>query len=282
MRCGRPDRRLVAAVAAAVAVAALYLALPAIAGLDETWRLLKSRRTPGGWASGSRSRWGRTRATCCCSAACSGRVDGIGVRRSLEITLAGVAATRLLATAGAGGVALHRLGPAPLGHGTRGRGQRAHHVPCRSLRRLHVGARGDRGSGSHFGLLPGPAPFALTVVAGRLRGAGSYCHRARRGERARRPARSGCPARTGGSGSCAQGLSAVARGVRGAVRLLRARDVGLLGAIAWWGFDLAVLWACFHAFGGAPPVAVVVMVYFVGMLANTLPLPEGSAARRAG
>ena len=35
-----------------------------------------------------------------------GRVDGIGFRRSLEITLAGVAATRLLATAGAGGVAL--------------------------------------------------------------------------------------------------------------------------------------------------------------------------------
>ena len=80
----------------------------------------------------------------------------------------------------------------------------------------------------------------------------------------------------------AQGLSAVARGVRGALRLLRARDVGLLGAIAWWGFDLAVLWACFHAFGGAPPVAVVVLVYFVGMLANTLPLPGGVGGVEGG
>ena len=54
-----------------------------------------------------------------------------------------------------------------------------------------------------------------------------------------------------------------------------ARDPQLLGAVAWWGFDIAVLWACFHAFGGSPPTAVVVMSYFVGMLGNTLPLPGG-------
>ena len=36
-----------------------------------------------------------------------------------------------------------------------------------------------------------------------------------------------------------------------------------------------MLGACFRAFGGAPPVAVIVLVYFVGMLANTLPLPGG-------
>ncbi len=45
--------------------------------------------------------------------------------------------------------------------------------------------------------------------------------------------------------------------------------------MAWWGFDIAVLWACFHAFGGSPPTAVVIMSYFVGMLGNTLPLPGG-------
>ena len=57
--------------------------------------------------------------------------------------------------------------------------------------------------------------------------------------------------------------------------LVRSRDPYLLGAIAWWGFDIAVLWACFHAFGSAPPQAVIVMAYFVGMLGNTLPLPGG-------
>ena len=67
----------------------------------------------------------------------------------------------------------------------------------------------------------------------------------------------------------------IAAGVRGALDLLRRREPGLAGAFAWWGFDIAVLWASFHAFGAAPPVAVVVMGYFVGTLANTLPLPGG-------
>jgi uncharacterized protein (TIRG00374 family) len=66
-----------------------------------------------------------------------------------------------------------------------------------------------------------------------------------------------------------------ASGVRTARELIRTRNVSVLGAIAWWGFDIAVLWACFHAFGGSPPKGVIVMAYFVGMLANTLPLPGG-------
>ena len=43
----------------------------------------------------------------------------------------------------------------------------------------------------------------------------------------------------------------------------------------WWAFDIATLWACFEAFGAAPAVGVLVVGYFVGMLANTLPLPGG-------
>lgn len=63
--------------------------------------------------------------------------------------------------------------------------------------------------------------------------------------------------------------------MRGAIALLRSRDWRLLGAFAWWGFDVAVLWACFRAFGGSPELSVLVLVYFVGMLANLLPLPGG-------
>ena len=69
--------------------------------------------------------------------------------------------------------------------------------------------------------------------------------------------------------------AAAASGVRTAIDLVRTRDPNLLGALAWWGFDIAVLWACFHAFGGSPPTAVVVMSYFIGMVGNTLPLPGG-------
>jgi Lysylphosphatidylglycerol synthase TM region len=63
--------------------------------------------------------------------------------------------------------------------------------------------------------------------------------------------------------------------VRDSLRMLRRADPGLVGALLWWGADIAVLWACFNAFGAAPALAVVVMAYFVGMLANTLPLPGG-------
>lgn len=69
--------------------------------------------------------------------------------------------------------------------------------------------------------------------------------------------------------------AAAATGVRTAIDLVRTKNPYLLGAVAWWGFDIAVLWACFHAFGAAPAVSVLVLAYFVGMLANTLPLPGG-------
>jgi uncharacterized protein (TIRG00374 family) len=69
--------------------------------------------------------------------------------------------------------------------------------------------------------------------------------------------------------------ASVASGVRTALAIVRSRNPGGLGAIAWWGFDIAVLWACLNAFGEPPTVPVVVMAYFVGMLGNTLPLPGG-------
>ncbi len=73
-----------------------------------------------------------------------------------------------------------------------------------------------------------------------------------------------------------------ASGVRTAIDLMRSRDPGLLGALAWWGFDIAVLWAMFHAFGSPPPFTVIWMAYFVGMLGNLLPLPGGLGGVEGG
>jgi hypothetical protein len=70
--------------------------------------------------------------------------------------------------------------------------------------------------------------------------------------------------------------------VRDALRMARTGDAGLLGAVMWWGFDIAVLWACFEAFGSSPAVAVLVVAYFVGTLANTLPLPGGIGGVEGG
>jgi hypothetical protein len=78
----------------------------------------------------------------------------------------------------------------------------------------------------------------------------------------------------------APGLAA--SGVRTAIDLIRTRDPRLLGAPAWWGFDICVLWAMFHAFGSPPPFAVIWMAYFVGTLGNLLPLPGGLGGVEGG
>jgi uncharacterized protein (TIRG00374 family) len=54
------------------------------------------------------------------------------------------------------------------------------------------------------------------------------------------------------------------------------------GALAYYAFDNAVLWAAFHAYGRTPPLGVVAMGYLVGSLAGALPLPAGLGAVDGG
>ena len=63
---------------------------------------------------------------------------------------------------------------------------------------------------------------------------------------------------------------------------MRSADPALIGAIAFWGFHIAVLWAAFHAFGNPPPMAVLVQGFFLGMLGNLLPLPGGIGGVEGG
>jgi uncharacterized membrane protein YbhN (UPF0104 family) len=56
-------------------------------------------------------------------------------------------------------------------------------------------------------------------------------------------------------------------------RELRRPHPAVLGAVAWWGFDIAVLVAMLHAFGGSLPVVAVVLAYFLGTMFNVVPLP---------
>jgi uncharacterized protein (TIRG00374 family) len=71
-------------------------------------------------------------------------------------------------------------------------------------------------------------------------------------------------------------------GLLDAIGMVRRRDPSVLGALAGWGFDIAVLWASFRAFGHSPPGAVLVMAYYVGSLANVLPFPGGIGGVEGG
>jgi uncharacterized protein (TIRG00374 family) len=56
----------------------------------------------------------------------------------------------------------------------------------------------------------------------------------------------------------------------------------MIGTVTWWAFNIGVLYAAFRAFGTAPPMAVIVSGYFVGLLGNLLPLPGGIGGVDAG
>jgi uncharacterized protein (TIRG00374 family) len=200
-------------------------------------------------------------------------------RASYQITMAGLAATRLFAAGGAGGIALTAWA-------LRRAGMPRRKVADKTLAFLiltyavYMAALVVCGFGLYYGLFPGPAPFAITVIPAlfglvviavglglsrvppdlqrRLEGF------ARRGGRLARIAQ-----------RLANAPAAFSAGMREALCHVRERDPALLGAIAYWGFNIAVLWACFHAFGDPPPLTVIIMGYFVGFLGNLLPLPGG-------
>jgi putative heme transporter len=202
----------------------------------------------------------------------------IDMRASYQITMAGLAATRLFAAAGAGGIALTAWA-------LRRSGMEPRLVACRMIAftaliyGVFMATLLVCGLGLYLGLFQGAAPFAITVVPAIFGGVVITIFLAVSllpGDFDRLVARWSSGGRLGRLAShAAAAPAAAASGVRTAIGLVRSGDWALLGAIGWWGFDIAVLWACFHAFGGSPPTAVVVMSYFVGMLGNVLPLPGG-------
>ncbi len=262
------------------AIAFLYFGLPKLAGLGETWHRLR-HGNPWWLAFAALFEvlsflgyvWlfrtvfvrGRTR---------------VGWRESYEITLAGVAATRLFAAAGAGGVALTAWA-------LRRSGMERRIVACRMvafivlLYTVYDLAMVVGGLGLAAGVFNGRSPFAITVVPaifGAVAFGVTYVTALVPQDVERRLARW-----SRGHGRIPRLVArfatvpvSVASGVRTAMDIIRSGEPGVLGGVLWWGFDIAALWASFHAFGAdPPPVAVIVVAYFVGMIANTLPLPGG-------
>ncbi len=65
-------------------------------------------------------------------------------------------------------------------------------------------------------------------------------------------------------------------GVAAAIEVARRGELSLIvGAIGYWAFDNAVLWATLHAFDVDVPLTVVLMGYLIGQLGGLLPIPGG-------
>lgn len=206
-----------------------------------------------------------------------------------EINMAGVAASLLLSAAGAGGIALTYWALRKAGMGRRDAVRRMvafltlHYV-------IYPVALIAFGILLRTGVLPGEGSVELTVVPAALAGAaliagalialtppdlGRRVAPLVRGSRGRAIA-----------ARVARVPATLGEGFRFGLGLFvhpRRSGLAVLGAVGFWAANIGILWASFHAFGVAVPVAVVVQGFFLGMVANLFPLaPAGVGAVDAG
>ncbi len=200
---------------------------------------------------------------------------------SYQITMAGLAATRIFSAAGAGGLVLTYWA-------LRKAGMPRRRSACRMVAFLvltysvYLIALVVFGVLLRTGVLPGDNPvggtivpagfaFAALVILGlialipgdierRLRDYSRGYGRARYAQK------------------LASGPATIATGVRTALDYLRHPRRGALavaGAVGFWAANIGILWASFEAFGGDVPFGVLVQGFFVGMAANLIPSPAG-------
>jgi uncharacterized membrane protein YbhN (UPF0104 family) len=209
----------------------------------------------------------------------------LGFRASAEVTLGGAAATRLLPTGGVGGAALTLWAFRRTGLDAR-TATRTLLTFLVLLYAVFLVAIAAAGGTLALGLAESDGPVALSALPA---GGAALAIVAALALAARAAAQADPPAtstdRTRGArvrAAVGSAPATIGLAVRDALVLLRSADVRLLGAPAWWLFDATVLWAMFHALGAPPSVAVIVLGYFVGQLANTIPIPGAVSGGMVG
>ncbi len=212
--------------------------------------------------------------------------DGrLGWRESAQITLAGTVATKLFAAAGAGGVALTAWALRAAGLSPRAIARRMIAFEL-LLYVIFASALLIVGLGLRTGVLSGQAPWTLTVVPAVLAGSVIVVTLSLRAfPRGLEERIAAWQTSSGWARRMVARLSTAPRTIRDATGIALALvrgDLGALGALAYWGFDIAALWASLHAFGAPPPLPAVVMAYFIGQLLNVIPLPGGVGGVEGG
>ena len=205
----------------------------------------------------------------------------LDLRASYQITMAGLAATRIFSAAGAGGIVLTYWALRKAGMPRRRAGTRM--VAFLVLTYfVYLAALVVFGVLLRTGVLSGPAPLAGTVVPAAIAGGiivlfllialipndferriQHYAQGYRRVRHLRRLA--SVPA-------------TLAMGTRTALAYIRHPRRGLVavgGAVGFWAANIGILWAAFKAFGGEVPFGVLVQGFFLGMAANLIPSPAG-------
>ena len=210
------------------------------------------------------------------------------VSESYQITMAGLAATRLFSAGGAGGILLTYWALRKAGMERRQSAARmvAFLVLLYSIYLLALVVFGVL---LRTGVLPGGAPLSVTLIPAAIAGVAIIVIIAlsllpddfdRRIDKMA----------TGRFAKVAHAIATVpatiAQGTRDALAFMRNPSQGglaLAGALGFWAANIGILWASFQAFDISVPFGVIVMGFFVGMVANLFPFaPGGVGAVDAG
>jgi uncharacterized protein (TIRG00374 family) len=210
-------------------------------------------------------------------------------QESYEITMAGLAATRLFSAGGAGGIVLTYWALRKAGMARRESACRvtAFLVLLYSVYLLTLVIDGVL---LRTGLVSGANPVGLTLIPAAIAAAiivlflsiALLPHDVER--RMANFARGYRYVRW--ANRLATVPATLATGTRTAIAFVRDPSHGglaVIGAIGFWATNIAILWASFHAYGVEVPLAVVVQGFFIGMVANLFPFaPGGVGAVDAG
>jgi uncharacterized protein (TIRG00374 family) len=217
-----------------------------------------------------------------------GRSVRLSWAESYEITMAGLAATRLFSAGGAGGIVLTywALRKACMPRKEAAARMVAFLVVLYTVYMVTLVVNGVL---LRAGVFAGPNPPGLTIVPAAIAGGVILIFLLtalvpgdleRRFSSASQEKLWGRLARR-----VAVVPSTAAIGIREAMAFVREPSRGAIafaGAIGFWAAQIAILWAAFHAFDAHVPLAVIVQGFFVGMFANLLPLPGGVGGVDAG
>jgi uncharacterized protein (TIRG00374 family) len=209
-------------------------------------------------------------------------------RESYEITMAGLAATRLFSAGGAGGILLTYWA-------LRKAGMERRRAACRmvaflvALYSVYLASLVIFGILLRTGVMSGEAPLSGTIIPAALAGTAIIIGllMALIPDDVERRIERHTSGRFGRiSRRLATAPATFAQGTRTAIGFLRHPRSGAMaigGAVGFWGANIAILWASFHAFDVSVPLGVVIQGFFLGMLANLIPFaPGGVGAVDAG
>jgi uncharacterized protein (TIRG00374 family) len=281
------DRRRIAGLVAAVVllVVAIYVILPKVVGLNDVFGRLSDATWYWVVIAAAFNALSFGAYTVLFRGVLGGREDDLVHRRldlraSYQITMAGFVATTIFSAGGAGGIALTYWA-------LRKAGMSRRRAACRMvaflvlLYSVYLLALLIFGVLLRTGVLSGDNPAGGTIVPAAIGGvallvlvAVSFVPEDLQRSIRKLETRGTRVAKLGSS--LAKATATLASGVRTAavhVRHPRRSALTLLGAIGWWAGNIGILWGSFHAFGVNVPFGVIVMGFFVGMVANLAPSP---------